>query len=111
RFYGLGTFRVPVTIAGVRDPIQLANWGDETCALVPGGRVLCWTKGSPARERTDLHDVQALAGALGHRCVVRTGGDVLCWGRGDQGETGLLQPVKFSRPAPVPGFRGWSATH
>jgi len=97
----------PTPVPGVGGVVQLSAGGLHTCALLEGGRVLCWGAndegqlgdgrlvhdGEACQLGSDVFDctrapvevvgfddaVQISAGAK-HTCALRVTGDVVCWG-------------------------------
>ncbi|HEU4412635.1 MAG TPA: hypothetical protein VFS43_45750 [Polyangiaceae bacterium] len=90
-----------------------------SCALVRGGKVLCWgwnsdgqlgdgtttSRPTPAPVLQSpgglpLEGVQALGLGSGHSCTLVRGGKVLCWGWNSDGQLG--DSTTTSRPTPAP---------
>jgi hypothetical protein len=77
--------RSATVIAGVTDAIQLAPYGQQTCALERAGSVKCW---DPDRldQRDSVYRVPNIADAVElvgseiHACVRHRTGKVSCWG-------------------------------
>jgi alpha-tubulin suppressor-like RCC1 family protein len=113
-----GTFEAPLVATAI------AAGASHTCAIVDGGRVMCWGDGtrgqlgdgvSPKEHRSLVpQPVPGLVGATAIRaggdttCAI-VGGGVLCWGAGDFGQlgNGVAKDGYVSvKPVPVTGLSG-----
>lgn len=65
----------------VFDAVDLANGASQTCAIVGGGVLYCWSGNSPTPTRFGQLDTLASVGAFGsHFCTRGMQGSVQCWG-------------------------------
>lgn len=75
-----------VTIPGVRDVIQLAGTGEQTCALEVSGIVKCWNErerrynGGKVEQLPGVKNVVEIASGSAHMCVRYRNRTVGCWG-------------------------------
>ncbi len=97
---GTSTASVTQSVVVVGDPV--AAGGNHTCALQPGGSVLCWGDNSfgqmgngtssgnvpQAITVTGLTNAIALSAGANHTCALKAGGRVECWGRNHRGQIG-----------------------
>lgn len=107
----------PQAVAAASGAEGLALSSDHACALMPGGRALCWGGNAfgqagpgPSVQRVptfvpELVGAQALALGRFHSCALRATGAVACWGAGGSGQLGG-EPAFRARPADVPGLAG-----
>jgi hypothetical protein len=96
----------PAVVAGVTDAIQLAPYGEETCALERAGGVVCWDpdrlgQGERARRVPGVADAVELVGSGIHACVRHRTGKVSCWGFRSVLGDGL--DLHQNTPVPVAG--------
>ena len=91
--------------------------GGAACALMPGGRVVCWGSNTFGRlgngsmtdygaptfvtGLTDAVDVEA---GIVHTCAIRAGGAVVCWGQGINYQLGDGERLSRETPVAVPGI-------
>jgi alpha-tubulin suppressor-like RCC1 family protein len=80
----------------------VAAGSNHSCALQPGGTVLCWGDNSNSQlgngtlggsvtgtvAVTGLTDAIALAAGARHTCALKTNGSVVCWGDNRRGQIG-----------------------
>jgi serine/threonine-protein kinase len=105
----------PAPVDGVAGAVQIDADGDQSCALLGDGRVLCWgdnrhgqlgdgtttTRAAPAPVR-GLADAVEVAVGRYFACARARTGRVLCWGRnrdgtaGDGTREGRLAPVEVA---------------
>lgn len=93
---------------------ETIEWGGNSCALLPRGRVACWgwnQRGEipdgrayrrivPARAE-GVADAVDLSAGRDHACAVRLGGRVACWGDNEQGQLGDGTRVPRGTPREV----------
>ena len=81
---------------GPNDIAKLVSGAEHSCALVNGGRVLCWgaigsqqlgldANGKPIQTTTPVYihgieDAVDVAAGSRHTCAIRENGGVTCWG-------------------------------
>lgn len=107
----------PVTVAGLRQPIQLGAGEFHVCALEQGGRVQCWGDGRDGQLGSDaqrmfakpraiesLGPVSRIASGASHVCALEQGGKVQCWGRNTEGELGDGKSGSRIKPVTVAGL-------
>lgn len=122
---------VPLEVPGLTTARKVAAGGNDSCALMSGGRVTCWGGNDSGQigddtfgpngceggmcDRTEPTEVHGLAGAtaiavggnpnfasLGTACAVVTGGQLQCWGSNTEGILG--DNLAWSTtPVPVAG--------
>ena len=91
----------------VTDAIQLAPFGEETCALERAGTVKCWNEreraniGGKVRTMARVTDGVELVGDSLHACVRHKAGTVSCWGM--RSILGDNVDVHQTTPLVVPG--------
>ena len=96
--------------------MKVAAGGAHTCALVTGGKVLCWGRGAEGQvasaDKTDVLTPTPVAGIEGaaaivaggaHTCAIAAGGGALCWGANDRGQLGNGGSVDSATPVEVVG--------
>ncbi|MEZ4307525.1 MAG: hypothetical protein R3F14_05695 [Polyangiaceae bacterium] len=100
---GVGVLAVALGADGDTQPGNASGpAGGHGCALVAGGKVLCWgnnrhgqlgrgttsVKESAPAEVVGLSDVVAVAAGTEVSCAIVGSGGVRCWGRNDRGQLG-----------------------
>jgi len=88
--------------------------GAHTCAVLSGGTVKCWGRGSYGRlgngstsNQTTPVSVSGISTATSvsagstHTCAVLSGGTVSCWGYGDSGQLGNGSSTSIIQSTPV----------
>lgn len=100
---------LPVAVTGVSDVVEVAAGGDQTCARLRDGPVVCW--GAHAEgDRPTLAPVAALDGAAelavgdAFGCARLEDGGVACWGAGEFGQLGDGTRTGRAHAARVPGL-------
>jgi len=75
-----------VAVDGVGNVVELAQYGEETCALEQSGIVKCWNErerrytGGKVRTLTRITDGVQIVGGSVHTCARHKSGTVSCWG-------------------------------
>jgi alpha-tubulin suppressor-like RCC1 family protein len=110
---------IPALVSGLESGVTaLAAGAAHTCALTPGGGVLCWgnnTAGqlgdgttadrwAPVAVNSLESGVMALAAGGSHTCAVTASGGVLCWGSNWAGQLGDGTTEQKLTPVPVSGL-------
>jgi alpha-tubulin suppressor-like RCC1 family protein len=99
--------------------VPIAAGGNHTCAITPGGGVMCWGSNDNGQlgdgSRTDRTRpvsvknlaVRAVAVTAGwtHTCILTEEGGVKCWGRNKNGELGDGTTQRSSEPVDVSGLK------
>ena len=99
---------------GVAGATAISARGPHTCAVVTGGRVMCWGGVSAGGDWTMPAAIAGLDGASAisvgdlHRCVVKAG-SALCWGSNDDGQLGDGTQTSSAVPVAVRGLTGVTA--
>ncbi len=117
---GVLSSAVPLPVDGIADAVALAALGGAACAVVRGGRVLCWGRGDwgslgdgrtgvrLVRQRPapvlGLTDAISLAAGAVHVCALHRDRAVSCWGDNDNGQIGDGSLDKRSTPVSVSGI-------
>lgn len=104
----------PVTVAGLRQPIQLSAGEFHVCALEQAGKVQCWGRntegelgdgksGSRIKPVTvaGLDDVVDLVSGHRHSCARTRAGKVWCWGDNAKAQLGPAAGREAKRNTPV----------
>jgi alpha-tubulin suppressor-like RCC1 family protein len=107
----------PVTVAGLRQPIQLSAGEFHVCALEQAGKVQCWGDGRDGQIGSDaqrafakpraieqLGPVSRIASGASHVCALEQAGKVQCWGRNTEGELGDGKSGSRIKPVTVAGL-------
>lgn len=104
-----------VTVAFSSAPLRTRDVavGDDTCAVLVDGGVVCWDNYSLDLNTRYQHRIKgisqakAIAAGSMHYCVVMGDGTVRCWGSNSYGQVGV-PPDEDSVPGPVevPGLTG-----
>jgi alpha-tubulin suppressor-like RCC1 family protein len=100
--------------------IGLAAGDSYSCALLMGGKVLCWGEGTFLGRNAangaaapgyvldstgaQLEGVTRIEGGAVHVCALREGGAVACWGYYDQGALGVPASSSTTYAVTVPGL-------
>jgi hypothetical protein len=85
-FSAFSGVRDAATVDGVEDAKALAEYGEDTCAIVGSGRVKCWNErerrylGATVRTLPGITDATEIVGGEMHACVRHRSGKVSCWG-------------------------------
>jgi len=122
------SYPVPTYVKGVAHASAVSATGGNGCAIVTGGRVVCWgadgsdgtmrpgrfgpygRRNLPPRPVAGVKDAIRLSYGDGHICALIKGGSVSCWGNNDAGESGHgavppAGPQEVTvRPGLVPGI-------
>jgi Regulator of chromosome condensation (RCC1) repeat len=104
-----GTQATPVVVAGVRGATAVAGNGTGGCAIVDGGKVVCFGAGFDAPQ-----EVAGITQArqLSQQCATLENGNVVCWGprKGNQESDGrLVLTNRIDKVRQVSGIRGATA--
>jgi len=95
-------------VLGVQEARQIDAGSDLSCALVAGGKVMCWglewRDGKPF-EVEGLTNVVHISAGRETACAVRSSGEVVCWGSCSAGQCGLGNS-RTDVPLKVPGVDG-----
>ncbi len=97
--------------------VQLALGYKHSCALVTGGRVMCWglnetgqlgdgtlvSKNKPTYVK-DLNNVVQIQAGTYHSCALKNTGSVFCWGDNRKGALGLGTKENKSVPTQIPSL-------
>jgi len=77
----LGCGDKPVPVAGLKDIVQVADGGSQSCAVHRTGAVSCWDRwGTPAPVRVKgITDALTIAGGQWRMCATTRSGRVACW--------------------------------
>ncbi|MBL8678381.1 MAG: hypothetical protein JNK05_04415 [Myxococcales bacterium] len=107
----VSTRRVPVTVLGVTNVLQLASYGNHTCALRMDRSVVCWGANEYGQLGDGtLVDRRAPVAVLGltdaveigtgelSTCARRATGEVVCWGFNSAGQLGDATNTDRNRP-------------
>lgn len=97
----------PVLVSGLSDVVDIAAFGDHTCALRVGGTVKCWGYNGQGQlgngttttslvpvdvklnSTTVLGGVSSIAAGSVHSCAtLASNGKAMCWGNGTSGQLG-----------------------
>ena len=95
---------------------KVAAGGAHSCALVTGGKVLCWGRGAEGQvasaDKTDVLVPTPVAGIEGavaivaggaHTCAMAADGGALCWGANEHGQLGNGRSDDSATPVEVAG--------
>jgi alpha-tubulin suppressor-like RCC1 family protein len=110
----------PTVVAGLGGAAGVVTrWAlgaEHTCALLTGGRVMCWGRGTEGQLGdgrmtssasavlvTGLEDALDIAAGDDHTCAVTASGTVMCWGQGTSGQLGWGSPLGRAAPVEVVG--------
>jgi alpha-tubulin suppressor-like RCC1 family protein len=107
----------PVSVVGLRQPIQLSAGEFHICALEQAGTVQCWGNSSNGQIGSDaqrafakplaierLGRVGRIASGASHVCALETSGVVQCWGRNTEGQLGDGKSGSRIKPVTVAGL-------
>ena len=82
----------PVDAPFLGGDVEAVSIGGGICALIAGGRVLCWSPGSSLSSLAETYGFSAPVTAIsvggGHTCALVAGGIAQCWGYNDHGQLG-----------------------
>jgi alpha-tubulin suppressor-like RCC1 family protein len=104
----------PAVVPELKDALQLATYGDHSCALRQGGRVSCWGNNSFGQlgdetrvpssvpvEVTGITTAVQVAVGAGHSCALLRDGTVQCWGDNSFGQLGGGSSTNSAAPVTV----------
>ncbi|MBK7951805.1 MAG: hypothetical protein IPK00_24335 [Deltaproteobacteria bacterium] len=111
----------PVSVSGIDDAVAIDAGFDHACALIAGGALQCWGRGSegqlgngqflglPAPVDVVVGSERVVALGVGntHGCAVLESGSLKCWGRNANGQlgNGTTAVGRSRRPSPSSGSR------
>jgi alpha-tubulin suppressor-like RCC1 family protein len=95
---------VPVAVSGITEATAIAAGGQHACAVLAGGRLVCWGEQSTTPHTVNIPPVASVSVALGETCAVLTNGEARCWGMNKRGQNGSgIVGVESDVPRPVSG--------
>lgn len=115
-------FPQPVRVDGVSKATSVTSGMAHACALVRGGRIMCW--GNNQRGETGkwsyfpsvrphyvpgVMSATSVRAAYGYTCAVLSNGSVSCWGDNEGWKFGHPDEPRITPPVPVPGVIGVSS--
>jgi alpha-tubulin suppressor-like RCC1 family protein len=95
----------------------VAAGGAHSCALVTGGKVMCWGRGDEGQlataggidalvptEVADIEGALAVVAGAAHTCAIAADRSALCWGANEHGQLGDGGTADSGTPVPVAGL-------
>jgi alpha-tubulin suppressor-like RCC1 family protein len=109
-----------VEVVGVSAVLSISCGNFHSCAIRPGGQILCWGNNEhgqlgngttmdsavPGIANSSFNPVALSVGGADHTCATLSTGSVWCWGSATSGELGYMSVTDVSTPVPSFSFSG-----